>query len=209
MTKLSNKQVTDVVLLHALERSTLLLSIFRDGYTSGWSFRLPKAFQEALDIRLTTRMVDGKEIQCLTQGSSFNFKTGDIIYDSSLAYTLAWEDALKSVSLAIQVVSARPAGLDRDAKEHTTEEGLKTGIFVNRFNHGSIEFDILSVVGGRLTPFQRIKSTQTEFVRFLQQGVMFDESGKAIHIAELKNAAYPNVHSLPKPQEGDKKKDAG
>jgi len=87
-----------------------------DGTSEGWAFCIPPAFNDSLDIRLTSRIIEGKQENVWTQGSSFNFKAGEILYDSPEAYS-AWNTALAKISHSIQIEFSSGAGLtDSDSK---------------------------------------------------------------------------------------------
>jgi len=127
----------------------------KDG-TPGWFMHLPKCFNEALDIRQTTRKVDGKTVMVWTQGAGFAFKVGDTIYDSERGYD-GWEQALRHMRLCVQVRSATDATSPQLSVARTS---------------GSVAFDILipSPDGTRLVPSASYSVTQDEFVRFLISG---------------------------------------
>src|SRR4051794_1169574 len=49
----------------------------------GWFMHVPSCFNDALDLRQTPRVNDAGETRMVwTQGPSFDFKTGDVLYDS-------------------------------------------------------------------------------------------------------------------------------
>lgn len=76
----------------------------------GWSFYLPPAFREALDIRYMERKNQETELECMAwqQGSSFAFDRGHMIYDTQQAYTLPWAEALEKIEVCLQVTEASP-----------------------------------------------------------------------------------------------------
>jgi len=85
------------------ERSLILIANFVDGYSSDFIFKLPTSFKDALDIKLTPRMIRGKTINIYSQGKNYSFKQGDVIYDAKEAYTLEWGEALGYINNSIQV----------------------------------------------------------------------------------------------------------
>jgi hypothetical protein len=83
---------------------------------AGWHLCVPRSFEDALDIRLTDRVVDKKRIPTTTQGARFHFREGDTIYDTPKAY-LPWDEALKHIKLGITIVQGTPAQ-SADKKEN-------------------------------------------------------------------------------------------
>jgi hypothetical protein len=75
-------------------------------HAAGWHFCVPDSFRNALDIRLTSRKIDGESKMIWTQGPWFHFEAGDTIYDSPRAY-LPWD--LKNFTLCLDVKRASPA----------------------------------------------------------------------------------------------------
>ena len=73
----------------ASKREDRLTDLLRDPESdtmADWFMHLPRCFNDALDIRQTSRQVDGKTVTVWTQGAGFAFKAGDIIYDTARAY---------------------------------------------------------------------------------------------------------------------------
>ena len=89
------------------KRTTELIADFTDGYAAGWKFPIPSAFREALDIKWTKR---GNEFMW-TQGCSYNFLAGYLLYDCKEAYTLPWGEALKFIKISFQIEESLPAEL--------------------------------------------------------------------------------------------------
>ena len=90
------------------KRFTELLREPEDNFTQ-WYMCIPKCFNDALDIKKTTRVETDKitkqkqEKLTWTQGVSFSFKVGDVIYDIPEGYTLPWSEALQKINIAIQI----------------------------------------------------------------------------------------------------------
>ena len=84
------------------KRFTELLREPEDNFTQ-WYMCIPKCFNDALDIKRTARVVKKQEKLEWTQGASFSFKVGDIIYDVPEGYTLPWSEALQKIKTAIQI----------------------------------------------------------------------------------------------------------
>lgn len=125
-------------------------------HDSSWAMCLPPAFNDALDIRQTERVVKGKRVLAWTQGAAFSFKAGDTIYDTPTAYD-KWSDALRTIHLCIQVREASGAGL---------VEG-------STIRHpGVVRFAAFRPNADRasLDPVGEHTLTQDDFVRFLITG---------------------------------------
>lgn len=164
MGKFRTSTVTDLAASRGRpKRSTKLISDFRDGYTKGWAFCLPASFRDALDIKLTTRVLKGKKTLVWTQGKDFAFRRGDIIYDGRPAYKMSWSKGVKLVDFALQV----------------TEDKFE------------LEFNLLKVKRGKLVLLQTFRSTQEEFVRLLQYGLFCDVEGVEIGLDTLRIPAHP------------------
>jgi len=80
------------------------------GGTPCWAFWLPPCFNQALDIRITPRVLEEKEeaTPTWTQGSGFYFHVGDFVFNKERNGRV-WSDELKEFSTSIQVLEARPA----------------------------------------------------------------------------------------------------
>jgi hypothetical protein len=83
--------------------------------SDGWFMCVPSCFNEALDIKQTERVTNGKKTICWTQGASFSFKPGDTIYDTPIAYEV-WSEALKHINICFSVNNAINAGASEDGK---------------------------------------------------------------------------------------------
>ena len=105
-----------------------------DNETCGWYMCVPACFNNALDIKQTPRVKEGKETSVWTQGSAFSFKTGDTIYDTPKAY-IEWRDALKHISYCVSVEEATDA---IPAKRNTEQNEV-----IPR-QPGSVRFSILT-----------------------------------------------------------------
>lgn len=88
----------------------------------GWSFYLPPAFREALDIKYLERKNQKTEVECMEwqQGSSFAFDRGHMIYDTQQAYTLPWAEALTKIKICLQVSEALPV-ISEEKKVYITK----------------------------------------------------------------------------------------
>lgn len=117
---------------------------------------LPTCFNDALDIRRTTRIEDKVPVERWTQGSSFGFRAGDILYDTPEAYQ-DWATARPRLRACIQVRDATPVT--------PAQPGVPR-------SPGRVEFDLLRTAPNdpqRLTQLS-LALTQDEFVRGLITG---------------------------------------
>jgi hypothetical protein len=89
-------------------RLTEFLKAPDDDSPSGWFIHVPRAFNDALDIRETPRVLNGKESCIWTQGSRFSFNAGDVLYNTTKA-SQEWSKALKEIKLCVQVKHAMAA----------------------------------------------------------------------------------------------------
>lgn len=88
-------------------RLTTLLADFSGDYANGWNAAVGTYFRDALDIKQTS--TDEKNA-AWTQGGTFAFCQGDILYDTPLAYQ-EWNSAMQHVGIAYQIteaITARP-----------------------------------------------------------------------------------------------------
>ncbi len=86
------------------KRSTELLADFSSGYAEGWYFCVPIFFYEALDIRFTYQ----KKMKLWTQGSAFNFSTGDMIWNHAYPYCENFVSEVNKPKIGVQVQSSAP-----------------------------------------------------------------------------------------------------
>ena len=82
----------------------------------GWAFYVPKWFNEALDIKLIDQLWNTVSRLVWSQGNSFSFKQGDILYETKYDYEIG--------NARLQVISGESAeGVDRiDVDEENIEE---------------------------------------------------------------------------------------
>lgn len=151
--------ILDDLIREKRSRENRTESLLKDPSTrsgDGWYMCVPPCFNEALDIRRTERVKNGKKRLVWTQGSWFSFKRGDTVYDTADAYKV-WSEALKSINLCVQIKSGYNAGPSERASE--------------RFS-GSVTFSILTPDKARSKLVERTEHTmsQDDFVRFLIAG---------------------------------------
>jgi hypothetical protein len=180
------------------ERSLVCSPVFQEGYSVGWHFVLPEAFKEALDIRLTPRVSRGKKFVVMTQGRSYNFKMGDILYDTRKAYELVWGEALRHISYSVQIDAASPTTIETTKQYETVgpvkyREGFKEktlegvlSIKRTRTSYGLVKFTLFRPVAGesKIEPVKTFETDQELFVAFLQTGVLRTRDNETFTIAK-------------------------
>jgi hypothetical protein len=151
--------VLDHIVRERSTRENRVTELLRDplaNYADGWYMCVPAVFNDALDIKQTERVQNKEKSLVWTQGSSFSFKEGDTLYDTPDAYQI-WSEALKSISLCIQVKSASSAGFTDGAAGRSP---------------GSVTFLIFRPNNDRSKIIEIAQHTmsQDDFVRFLIAG---------------------------------------
>ena len=129
-------------------------SLPRKAFDQSWAFCVPTCFRAALDIKQTTRNIDGKSEIVWTQGPWFDFSEGDTFYDSVKAYK-PWN--LSNVRICLAVRKATPTQPAGNGKARSP---------------GTVIFDILTPNRDRteLKIRRQKASTQDDFVRLLIVG---------------------------------------
>lgn len=94
-----------------------------------WAVYLPAAFNAALDIAQTPRIVTANGVRRTTwewtQGSAFAFSPGDILYDTRDAYE-CWSKALTKMRFCFQVERAASAApRQKDSPRYPGSVALK------------------------------------------------------------------------------------
>ena len=77
-----------------VERAEQLIAKFADGHASGWEFIVKEAFQDSLDIKKTSKIINKKKFEVWTQGILYNFETGDTFSNRKTAEE-NWSEFLK------------------------------------------------------------------------------------------------------------------
>lgn len=170
------------------ERSLILISNFVDGYSSDFFFKLPTSFRDALDIKLTPRMIHGKTINTYSQGKNFSFKEGDVFYDAKEAYTLEWGKALKYIKHSLQVITGRDATTEivesyeinnpqiKYIKKGEDEKIIEKDVIINKYNYdsGYVKFKLFQPNDKKEKLVEKTiyECSQENFVLFLQSGVL-------------------------------------
>lgn len=148
------------------KRSTALIANFINGFASGWYMALRESFKMELDIKLTERKKQKISYLEWTQGPYYCFSEGQLIYDIPDAYS-CWEDALKKVNIACQVIDSKantPLKVDKEA----------TGKFEFKVLAGYVKFLLFKPDENRtkLIPYIGYRLSQNDFVNFLKTGVL-------------------------------------
>jgi hypothetical protein len=153
--KLAAQRVLSEITAKTMSRERRLTTLLRDPvelFTEDWFMCVPQAFNDALDIRLTERIIAKTKKLVWTQGSVFSFSRGDTLYDTKKAYE-EWSTALQHINIRIQVERAMPSNVYDDGK---------------RFS-GTVTLEV-STPNSCRTNFQKrgsITMTQDDFVEFL------------------------------------------
>ena len=85
----------------------LLVDFAGMDFVQDWAFAVSSSHSSALDIRRTSRVVDGTRRMVWTQGVTFDFGEGDTFYNTPAAYTGQWNEAIQLISTCIEVLSGR------------------------------------------------------------------------------------------------------
>lgn len=149
-------------------RSLNLIAKFVYGYAEGWKMAVSENFKDELDIKLTKRVIDKKNVDILTQGSYYNFKEGHILYDTPKAYTI-WHEAIKNINIACKIIKAKPRSLstkENNSAKRTIDDGLVVFLIYKPNENRTV-----------LQEISEHEMTQVEFVNFLKTGFIDDHSG--------------------------------
>ena len=155
--------LAETIILRKRDRKLeTLLSDFPAGFAVGWRLAVPACFRDALDIKWAERRKDGTSVWRWIQGSSFDFKQGDTLYDVPEADG-GWGDALRRLGFCIAVTDASPALPAKPAavRPETPEDVPRDA--------GLVAFDVLEPNDSRTSLVRTGQRTlsQDDFVRFL------------------------------------------
>ncbi len=154
-------------------------------YTEDWYMFVPKCFNAALDIKYTIKSVNKVKKLVRTQGITFSFKKGDILYNTPKAY-LQWSEALKYIKLCVDVEqSSDVTPPSKDKRRYP----------------GFVFFRILTPNQDqtKLVLRDQLRMSQDEFVKFLIAGPS-EEILSRINRTEL----VESLSSLPQKYEAQK-----
>ena len=175
-----------------VERSEHLIAKFVDGYAAGWEFAVPDVFKECLDIKKTTKTIDKKTFQIVTQGIVYNFGEGNTFYNNKLAYD-NWLEFLKGKNpIAIQVEFCSSSGYKtkntkttitspieiKDNSKNKTVKSLK--IQEQSIDKGYIKIQIYkpNKEKNKILKDRILEMTVFDFVSLLQNGKFYDKDLK-------------------------------
>lgn len=155
--------------IESAKRTTVLQANFVDGFAVGWRMAIKESFKMELDIKLTERKKNKNAYYEWTQGPYYCFSEGQIFYDVKEGYT-CWQEALKKVNLACQIISAKPNAPLKYDNEITGKSEF-------RVIEGYVHFSLFrpDEAHTKLVPFQEHTLSQNEFVTFLKSGNMLTE----------------------------------
>jgi hypothetical protein len=138
------------------DRLTELLRDPETGMSPEWFMHVPTCFNDALDIRQTTRQINGSAVGLWTQGAGFSFKTGDLLYDSP-SEDGVWSTVVQNIKRCVQVRSATDATNARQSSGRIA---------------GTVLFDVLvpNSEKTRLVHCESHSVTQDQFVSYLIAG---------------------------------------
>jgi len=177
-------------------RSEILIAQFSGGYAAGWSFAVPEAFKEALDIRLTPKVFRKVTRQVYTQGQSFSFKQGDVLHNSRIAYEDFSRFLQGNNPVSLKVVEASQSGYEtRNTYQVSVSPTRFQKIGKKSVSHGEASsFRVLEqvfepgemgVVEYRPNPektalveIRKFKINQDQFIVLLQTGSFFDQESE-------------------------------
>ncbi len=179
-------------------RSEYLIASFVNGFAAGWTFAVREAFKDALDIRLTDKMINKQKFKVLTQGQNFDFHEGDIFHNSQLAFS-NWECYINNKSsVSLEVKSSSSSGFVEDnviesaiinnpfpvriIKNNKVDEKQLDSLKVTnqKYDAGIVTIAILvpSKSTKKLVEKEIIKFKQNELVSLLQKGEYYDKKQK-------------------------------
>ncbi|KAA0893556.1 hypothetical protein [Oryzomonas rubra] len=156
--------------LKKAERSRNLIANFIEGFADGWYMALQDSFKVELDIKLTERKKDKISYYEWIQGPYYCFSEGQLIYDAREAYT-HWQNGLKKINLACQIVAAKPNIPIKIVNEVTDKTEY-------RVLDGYVKFLLFKPDEGhtRLVPYVGYNFSQNDFVNFLKTGELEEKN---------------------------------
>jgi hypothetical protein len=148
------------------KRSVELIADFTDRYAKNWGICVPSYFLDALDIKLTDRIIKKDKLKLLTQGSAFNFAVGDTFYNHAHPYCNHFinNNKLEQPPLCISVESSTPCIPENNNNSRNT--GMV--YFKILINRGKNQSECCWETIGHKT------LTQDEFVELLIRGIPID-----------------------------------
>jgi hypothetical protein len=146
------------------KRSSELIADFVDGFAVGWYMAIKESFKMELDIEFTERKREKTSYYEWTQGPYYCFSEGQVIYDAKDGYT-CWQESVKKVNLACQIVAAKPnipAKIDSEVTKKSEFRVIAGNVQFILFRPDEERTKLVSYVGYNLS--------QNDFVNFLKTG---------------------------------------
>lgn len=152
-----------------VKRSTELIANFVEGYATNWSFAMKECFKMELNIEFTARKKDKATYYEWTQGPYYCFSEGQVFYDVKEGYT-CWQEALKKVNQACQIIAAKPNTPLKFDNEITGKTEF-------RVLEGYVQFSLFKPDEARtkLVSYAEHTLSQNDFVTFLKTGKIKSE----------------------------------
>ena len=147
-------------------RSEQLIADFSNGFAKNWFMAVGDQFKSELDIKKTNRKKNGKKIGVWTQGTSYNFKEGQVFYDTPKGYSI-WSDALGKITFTCKI-------LESETKINATKHKVA--------HEGFVKFALYRINNEKtnIVEIYKHRMTQNDFVIFLKtgeiEGIMIDLS---------------------------------
>jgi hypothetical protein len=175
-----------------VERTEHLIAKFIDGYAAGWEFAVKEVFKGCLDIKKTTKTIDKKTFQIITQGIVYNFDEGDTFHNHKLGYD-NWIEFLQSknpITLQVQFCSSSgyqtknikttitsPLEIKDNSKIKTIKSLQVTEQALNKGNIKVLAYKPNNDKN-RMIEDRTIDIPVTDFVSLLQNGTFYDKDTK-------------------------------
>jgi len=145
-------------------RSEQLIADFENGFANQWFMAVGEEFKSELDIKKTKRKKNGQFVGVWTQGSAYNFKEGQVFYDTPRGYD-TWSNALEKIVFSCRILEA-------ESKIIAAKGAISNAGFVNfvLYKTNQEKTGLIEVA--------KLLITQDDFVEFLMTGII---DGKKIN----------------------------
>ena len=87
------------------------------GFCQGWSWNVTPAYLDTLDIQITLRKENKKDVYKWTQGLNISFEPNNIVYDSPIPTSETWEETLARNIKALRVKSVTDTAITYEKLE--------------------------------------------------------------------------------------------
>ncbi len=137
-------------------RSERLIADFSNGFAENWFMAIGEHFRSDLDIKKTNRKKGSETVKVWTQGTSYNFKEGQVFYDTPKGYSI-WSEALKKIRFSCQILKS-------ETKINATKHKVA--------HDGFVEFTLYKTNSKKINivEIDKHRMTQNDFVIFLKTG---------------------------------------